>query len=196
MQVCLQITGIHEEKLLAHAKVVSSHGWKYGWPMSTRGATPADLDAIAEIYAHYVATSVATFELDPPDAAEWRRRFAAITDAGLPFLVTERDGAIAGYGYCGPWKSRPAYRATVEDSVYVAPSAIGKGCGTELVRDLLDACSAAGVREVIAVIADTGDPASVELHRRCGFVDAGRLTRVGFKHGRYVDTLLLQRTLA
>ena len=164
--------------------------------MSARAATVDDLDAIAEIYRHYVATSIATFEMSPPDAAEWRRRFAAITEAGLPFLVTERDGVVAGYAYCGPWKSRPAYSSTVEDSVYVAPSAIGKGCGTELVRALLDACTAAGIREVIAVIADTGDPASVELHRRCGFIEAGRLTRVGFKHGRYVDTLLLQRTLA
>lgn len=164
--------------------------------MSTRAATPSDLDAIAEIYAHYVATSVATFELEPPDAEELHRRFAAITDAGLPFLVTERDGAIAGYAYCAPWKTRPAYRATVEDSIYVAPSGIGKGCGTELLRDLLDACVAAGVREVIAVIADTGDPASVELHRRFGFVDAGRLTRVGYKHDRFVDTILLQRSLA
>ena len=164
--------------------------------MSTRVATPDDLDAIAEIYAHYVATSLATFELDPPDAAEWRRRFAVIADAGLPFLVAERDGAIAGYAYCAPWKTRPAYRATVEDSVYVAPSAVGQGCGTELVRDLLDACAAAGIREVIAVIADTGDPASVDLHRRFGFVDAGRLTRVGYKHDRFVDTLLLQRSLA
>jgi len=164
--------------------------------MSTRVATPDDLDAIAEIYAHYVATSLATFELDPPDAAEWRRRFAVIADAGLPFLVAERDGAIAGYAYCAPWKTRPAYRATVEDSVYVAPSAVGQGCGTELVRDLLDACGAAGISEVIAVIADTGDPASVELHRRFGFVDAGRLTRVGYKHDRFVDTLLLQRSLA
>jgi phosphinothricin acetyltransferase len=164
--------------------------------MSVRAATLDDLDAIAEIYRHYVVTSIATFETDPPDAAEWRRRFAAITDAGLPFLVTERDGAVAGYAYCGPWKSRPAYRTTVENSVYVAPSAIGNGCGTELVLALLDGCSAAGIREVIAVIADTGDPASVELHRRCGFVEAGRLNRVGVKHGRYVDTLLLQRSLA
>jgi L-amino acid N-acyltransferase YncA len=163
--------------------------------MSTRAATVDDLDAIAEIYRHYVATSIATFEMDPPDAAEWRRRFAAITDAGLPFLVTERDGAVAGYAYCGPWKSRPAYRATVEDSVYVAPSHIGHGCGTELLRDLLDACGAAGIREVIAVIADTGDSASVELHRRFGFVDAGTLTRVGFKQDRYIDTFLLQRSL-
>jgi phosphinothricin acetyltransferase len=180
----------------ANEAVVRWHAHKYGGAMPTRAATVDDLDAIAEIYGHYVATSVATFEMDPPDAVEWRRRFAAITDARLPFLVTERDGVVAGYAYCGPWKSRPAYRATVENSVYVAPSAIGKGCGTELMRGLLDACVAAGIREVVAVIADTGDPASVELHRRCGFIEAGRLTRVGFKHGRYVDTLLLQRTLA
>jgi phosphinothricin acetyltransferase len=160
--------------------------------MPTRPATPDDLAAIAEIYAHYVATSVATFELDPPDGDEWRRRYDAIVATGLPFLVTERDDAIAGYAYCAPWKTRPAYRATVEDSVYVAPEAVGQGCGTELLRDLLGACRAAGLREVIAVIADSGDPASVELHHRLGFVDAGRLTNVGYKFDRYVDTVLLQ----
>jgi phosphinothricin acetyltransferase len=163
--------------------------------MPTRIATPDDLDAIAEIYAHYVRTSVATFELEPPDAQEWRRRHAAITDAGLPFVVIERDGVVAGYAYCAPWKTRPAYAATVEDSVYVAPGAVGTGCGTELMRALLAACAVAGVREVIAVIADTGDPASVDLHRRFGFGEAGRLQRVGYKHDRYVDTLLLQRSL-
>lgn len=164
--------------------------------MSARPAVPSDLAAIAEIYAHYVTGSVATFELDPPDAREWLRRFTAVTDAGLPFLVTERDGALAGYAYCGPWKTRPAYRATVEDSVYVAPWALGRGCGTELLAALLDACGRAGIREVIAVIADSGDPASVALHRRFGFVDAGRLARVGHKHDRFVDTVLLQRSLA
>lgn len=164
--------------------------------MPTRTATPDDLAAIAAIYAHYVRTSVATFELDPPAPAEWRQRFDAIVGNGLPFVVTERDGAIAGYAYCTPWKTRPAYATTVEDSVYVSPSAVGQGCGTELMRDLLDACRAARIREVIAVIADTGDSASVDLHHRFGFTDAGRLTRVGYKHDRYVDTLLLQRTLA
>ena len=164
--------------------------------MPTRSATSDDLAAVADIYAHYVLTSVATFELEPPDAAEWRRRFEAIVGAGLPFLVTERDGVVAGYAYCAPWKTRPAYAGTVEDSVYVSRSAVGQGCGTELMRDLLDACRAAGLREVIAVIADTGDPASVDLHRRFGFTDAGRLVRVGEKHGRRVDTLLLQRSLA
>lgn len=164
--------------------------------MPTRTATPDDLDAIAEIYAHYVRTSVATFEMDPPDRAEWRRRFDAITEGGLPFLATERDGVVAGYAYCAPWKTRPAYAATVEDSVYVAPSALGQGCGSELMRALLDACGSAGIREVIAVIADSGDPASVQLHHRFGFTDAGRLVRVGYKHDRFIDTLLLQRSLA
>jgi phosphinothricin acetyltransferase len=164
--------------------------------MPARPAAPSDLTAIAEIYAHYVTGSVATFELDPPDAEEWLRRFAAVTAAGLPFLVTERDGAVAGYAYCGPWRTRPAYRATVEDSVYVAPWALGRGCGAELLAALLEACGHIGVREVIAVIADSGDAASIALHRRFGFVDAGRLTRVGHKHDRFVDTVLLQCSLA
>jgi L-amino acid N-acyltransferase YncA len=164
--------------------------------MPTRTATADDLGDIAGIYAHYVHTSVATFELEPPDLDEWRRRFDAITNQGLPFLVTERDGVVAGYAYCAPWKTRPAYAATVEDSVYIAPAAVRTGCGAELLGDLLDACRAASIREVIAVIADTGNPASIELHRRFGFADAGRLTRVGYKHDRYVDTVLLQRSLA
>jgi L-amino acid N-acyltransferase YncA len=162
---------------------------------SVRSASLSDLDAIAEIYAHYVATSLATFELDAPDRAEWARRFGAITDAGLPFLVLERSGVLAGYAYCAPWKLRPAYRTTAENSVYVAPWAVGHGCGTELMTALLEACRGAGLRELVAVIADTGDPASVELHHRFGFVDAGRLTRVGYKHDRWIDRLLLQCTL-
>lgn len=160
--------------------------------MPVRTATAEDLPAIADIYAHYVRHSVATFETDPPDPAEWARRFTAIVDAGLPFVVTERSGVVAGYAYCAPWKTRPAYRSTVEDSVYVAPSAVGTGCGAELLTALLDRCTATGLREVIAVIADSGDPASVHLHRRHGFRDAGRLTQVGHKHGRWIDTVLLQ----
>ena len=160
--------------------------------MSVRTATAADLPAVAEIYAHYVAGSVATFELEAPDAAEWERRHLAVVDAGLPFLVTERDGVVAGYAYCAPWKTRPAYRATVEDSVYVAPWAVGTGCGAELLAELLDRSRDAGVREVIAVIADSGDPASVRLHRRLGFRDAGRLVQVGYKHDRWIDTVLMQ----
>ncbi|MGW0158578.1 N-acetyltransferase family protein [Mycobacterium sp. NPDC003323] len=160
--------------------------------MSVRTATVDDLPAIADIYAHYVGNSVATFEIDAPDLAQWVRRFGAIVDAGLPFLVVERAGAVVGYAYCAPWKTRPAYRATVEDSVYVAPSAIGTGCGAELLAALLQRCAAAGIREVIAVIADSGDPASARLHRRFGFREAGRLVRVGHKHDRWIDTVLLQ----
>ncbi|MEU3272414.1 N-acetyltransferase family protein [Saccharomonospora sp. NPDC006951] len=160
-----------------------------------RAATEDDLASIAEIYAHYVTTSLSTFELRPPDRPEWERRFAAITDAALPFLVTENDGLVAGYAYCGVWKPRPAYRHTVEDSIYLAPWATGKGIGGALLDALLDACTARGIREVIAVIADSGENASLRLHRGRGFIEAGRLRRVGFKHGRLVDTLLLQRSL-
>lgn len=112
--------------------------------MPTRTATVDDLPAVAGIYAHYVLTSVATFELEPPDDTEWRRRFEAVVGAGLPFLVAERDGEVVGYAYCAPWKTRPAYAGTVEDSVYVSPSAVGQGCGTELMGELLDVCRAAG----------------------------------------------------
>ena len=154
------------------------------------------MTTVAQIYAHYVTTSVATFEIEPPDAEEWRRRFTAVDAAGLPFLVAERDGVVAGYAYCAPWKTRPAYRATVEDSVYVAPWAVGRGCGAELLAAQLEARRTAGLREVIAVDADSGDPASLALHRRFGFAEAGRLARVGFKHDRFVDTVLLQRSLA
>lgn len=160
--------------------------------MTVRPATVDDLAAIAEIYAHYVTTSVATFEMEVPDVDEWNSRFAAFVGARLPFLVIERDRAVAGYAYCAPWKTRPAYRATVEDSVYVAPWAVGTGCGAELLAALLDVCRAVGVREVIAVIADSGDPASVALHRRFGFRDAGRLVNVGYKHERWIDTVLMQ----
>ncbi len=162
-------------------------------------ASPEDLPGIGEIYAHYVEHSVATFELSPPDEREWAGRMADVLDAGLPFLVAEHDGRVAGYAYCAPWKPRPAYRGTVENSIYLAPWAIGRGLGGLLLDELLSACGQAGVREVIAVVAvdpDGADPASRGLHERRGFVSAGRLRAVGHKHGRRLDTLLLQRSLA
>lgn len=179
--------------------------------VSIRPAEASDLGAVERIYAHYVSTTTVSFELEPPDAAAWHDRFAHVTGAGLPFLVAELsevdgvagdgvagDGSagVAGYAYCAPWKPRPAYRRTVEDSIYVAPWAGRRGVGGQLLGALLDACVAAGVREVIAVIVDTGDPASTRLHTRHGFVTAGRLARVGFKHGTWLDTMLLQRGLA
>jgi L-amino acid N-acyltransferase YncA len=160
-----------------------------------RPAVQGDLDAIGEIYAHYVRTGVATFEIDPPDAREWGRRFDAVIDSGLPFISAEMDGAVVGYAYCVPWKSRPAYRHTAEDSVYIASDAVGAGIGGRLLDTLLTGCSDVGVRQVIAVIADADADASLALHRNRGFTDAGRLSSVGFKHGRWLDTLLLQRTL-
>jgi len=154
-----------------------------------------DLDAIGEIYAHHVWTGVATFEVDPPDAREWARRFYAVIDSGLPFVSAEIDGVLAGYAYCVPWKSRPAYRHTVEDSVYLSPEAVGRGIGGRLLDAVLVGCSDAGIRQVIAVIVDDDADASLALHRNRGFVDAGRLSSVGFKHGRWLDTLLLQCSL-
>jgi phosphinothricin acetyltransferase len=161
-----------------------------------RPARRPDLAAAHEIYAHYVATSAATFELTAPSVDEWTRRFEGLTAAGLPFVVAELGDRIAGYAYCSAWKPRPAYRQTVEDSIYVAPWAAGQGIGGALLDELLRACAESGVREVLAVVADTGDPASLILHRKRGFADAGRLRAVGFKHGRWLDTVLLQRSLA
>ena len=160
-----------------------------------RPTIPDDLDAIGAIYAHHVQTGVATFELTAPDVAELQSRLHAIASVGLPFLTATLDGRVAGYAYCAPWKTRPAYRHTVEDSIYVAPDAVGRGVGGLLLDALLIDCARAGVREVIAVIVDADGPASLALHRNRGFVDAGRLTAVGYKHGRWLDTVLLQRSL-
>jgi L-amino acid N-acyltransferase YncA len=161
-----------------------------------RPAAADDLDAIADIYAHHVRSGVATFEVDPPGGREWRRRFRAVTDSGLPFLAAEVAGDVAGYAYCAQWKSRAAYRHTVEDSVYLAPDVAGRGIGGGLLDALLTGCQDAGIRQVIAVIVDADANASLALHRNRGFVDAGRLTAVGFKHDRWLDTVLLQRTLS
>ena len=164
--------------------------------MAIRPTSPGDLDAVREIYAYHVRTGVATFELTPPDRSEWLQRLRAVTAHGLPFLTATLDGEVAGYAYCVPWKTRPAYQHTVEDSVYVAPQAVGRGVGGRLLDALLEECAQSGVREVIAVIVDADGAASLALHRNRGFVDAGRLTAVGFKHGRWLDTLLLQRSLS
>ena len=160
-----------------------------------RAALPADLGAIAAIFAHYVTTSEATFEETPPGVSQWQRRLDDLTERGLPFLVAEADGTVAGYALAGPWRPKPAYRHTVEDSIFLAPERTGRGLGGLLLRALLADCASAGAHQALAVIADTGDPASVMLHKSCGFTEAGRLRAVGYKHGRWVDTLLLQLDL-
>jgi L-amino acid N-acyltransferase YncA len=155
-----------------------------------------DLEGVAKIFAHYVTASVATFEETPPTVQTWRQRFHDLSALRLPLLVAEAAGRVVGYAYASPWRPKPAYRYTVENSVYVAPDWTGKGLGRLLLDALLAECARAGARQVIAIIAETGDPASAALHRACGFTDAGRLKEVGYKHGRWIDTLLLQRDLS
>ena len=160
-----------------------------------RAAVPADLEQVTAIYAHYVTTSVATFEEVPPTAADWRRRLDDLAGRNLPFLVAESGPVVGGYAYAAPWRPKPAYRHTVEDTVYVSPAHTGLGLGSALLGALLAGCERAGARQVIAVIADPGSDASVALHRRLGFSPAGRLRRAGFKHGWWIDTVLMQREL-
>ncbi|MFG1617138.1 GNAT family N-acetyltransferase [Nonomuraea wenchangensis] len=160
-----------------------------------RPAVPADLAAVTAINAHYVANTVITFEETPPTVADWQARLADLTARGFPFLVAEVGGEVAGYAYAGPWRPKPAYRHTVEDSIYLAPGHSGRGLGGALLGALIDGATAAGLRRMIAVIADAGDDRSIALHRRHGFTEAGRLTEVGFKLGRWVDTTLMERPL-
>jgi L-amino acid N-acyltransferase YncA len=164
--------------------------------LTVRPVSHADLGQVGDIFAWYAVHSVATFEDSARTQAAWSQHADELAELGLPFLVAEADGAIAGYAYAGPWRRKPAYRSTVEDSVFVAPGRTGLGIGRRLLTELLAACTDAGVRQVIAVIADSGDQASVALHLACGFSQAGRLTDVGFKRGRWIDTVLMQRTLA
>jgi L-amino acid N-acyltransferase YncA len=165
-------------------------------PVIVRPAELADAAGVAAIYAHYVVTSAVTFDESAPASEEMADKIASVTSATLPFLVAETEGRVGGYAYLSPYSDRSAYRYTVESSVYVAPDARGRGVGRALLERLLAEAEPAGVREVIAIIAVTDDPASVALHRVCGFREAGRLEAVGFKHGRWHDTLLMQRSLS
>ncbi|GAA4727275.1 GNAT family N-acetyltransferase [Isoptericola chiayiensis] len=161
-----------------------------------RRAVVADLGAVAAILEPYVTGTCVTFDEVPPSSADWERRLDDADARGLPFLVAELEGAVVGYAYAAPWRPKAAYRHTVEDTIYLAPQTQGEGVGTRLLSALLDACTVAGVRQVVAVIAD--DPAaagSVPLHRRLGFEVTGVLRDVGVKHGRSVSTMLMQRTL-
>jgi L-amino acid N-acyltransferase YncA len=160
-----------------------------------RPAASGDLDAVAAIFSHYVTSSVVTFEVTPPTAQDWRRTRDDLAARGLPFLVCEFDGEVAGYAYAAPWRAKPAYRHTVESTIYLALDRTGRGLGRRLLRALQEHCALAGLNQMIAVIADGGNPASIALHRACGFTDAGRLRNVGRKHGHLIDTLLMQHDL-
>jgi phosphinothricin acetyltransferase len=164
--------------------------------VALRPVTAADAEAVSRIYAHHVEHSVATFDLEAPDPDGWLARSADITSAGWPFLVAVDDGAVVGFAYVSPWRPRPAYRHTVEDSIYLAPGSSGRGIGRALLGEVLDRAARAGAEQAVAVIADSGDPASAALHRALGFSEAGRLRRVGRKHGRVLDVVLMQASLA
>ena len=162
---------------------------------SIRPATPADIPAITRIYAHAVRHGTASFELEPPDEAEMMRRMRALFDGGYPYLVAEAEGAVAGYAYAGPYRTRPAYRFSVENSVYVAPEAHRRGIGRLLLDALISECEARGYRLMIAVIGDSAQTASIELHRAAGFKLVGAFEGVGYKFDRWLDTVLMQRPL-
>jgi phosphinothricin acetyltransferase len=155
-----------------------------------------DLAAIAAIYAEAVLTGTASYELDPPGEAEMIRRWSELVARGFPHIVAVEEGGVLGYAYAGPYRPRPAYRFSVEDSIYIAPAAQGRGVGRALLGELIRVCEAGGFRQMIAVIGGgTEHPASVGLHKALGFREIGVIEGSGFKHGRWLDTILMQRAL-
>lgn len=160
-----------------------------------REARREDVAAIQRIYAHHVLHGVASFEEEPPDEAEMDRRRQEILGRGLPYVVAMRDGVVRGFAYAGPFRPRTAYRYTVEDSVYVAPDAIGQGFGRAALRDVIRRCTDLGMRQMVAVIGDSGNSASIRLHESLGFERAATLRAVGFKLGRWVDSVIMQLSL-
>lgn len=164
--------------------------------MIVRPAAAEDAPALAAIYGHAVLHGFGTFEETPPTPAEMAARWRNIIDRGLPYVVGEDDaGRVLGYAYAGPFRPRPGYRFTVEDSVYVAPDAVGRGVGRAVLGEVLGACETLGVRQILAVIGDSGNLASIALHRALGFADVGVSRGVGFKHGRWVDVVHMQKPL-
>lgn len=154
-----------------------------------------DVEAVTEIYRHHVLHSPATFEIEPPGCDEMARRRREIVGTGFPYLVATRGREIVGYAYAGPYRPRPAYRSTVENSVYIRPGCERQGVGRILLRALLSECESRGFRQVVAVIGDSANLASIGLHEQHGFRMVGTLQSVGFKFGRWLDSVLMQRDL-
>ena len=163
--------------------------------LTLRDAEEHDLPAIQAIYAHHVETGFGSFEESAPGLGEMIRRYHAIRERGMPYMVAVLDGAVRGFAYVATYRPRSAYRHTVENSIYVAPEWHGKGIAAALLAALIERCTQAGYRQMVAVIGDTGNRASVALHERLGFRLVGTLESVGRKQGRWVDTVLMQRTL-
>jgi L-amino acid N-acyltransferase YncA len=163
---------------------------------SIRPATLEDAASIQAIYAHHVKTGTGTFELEPPDLAEIQARMDKISKRGSPWLVAcDEEGHVIGYAYAGAFRERPAYDCTVEDSIYLAPEAIGHGVGRALLAELIAQCTQSGYTQMLAVIGDSANLASIGLHRTMGFEDVGVLRDVGYKFGRYLDVVILQKSL-
>jgi phosphinothricin acetyltransferase len=164
--------------------------------VAIRPAIDADMGAVAAIYRHHVLHGTATFETEPPTAEEMRQRRIAISERGLPYLVAEdRDGRVLGYAYAGAYRPRPAYRNTLENSVYISEESRGHGIGRRLLEALIKKCAALGYRQMVAVIGDSANEASIRLHKALGFQPIGTLRSVGRKHGRWLDTVLMQLAL-
>ena len=163
--------------------------------MQIRDAAEDDISAIARIYGHEVLHGLGTFEEVPPSAEELGRRRRVIVDAGLPYLVAEIEGEIAGYAYAGQFRPRPAYRYSVENSVYIDLGHRGKGVGRALLTALIERCEKGQWRQMVAVIGDSGNAGSIGLHASLGFRKIGEVKSVGFKLGRWVDTVMMQRAL-
>ncbi len=160
-----------------------------------RESTDVDVPAIQSIYAHHVLHGTASFELEPPDLEEIERRRADVLRNGFPFLVAESAGLVLGYAYANFFRMRPAYRFMVENSIYVAHDAGGRGIGRALLSELIAGCEAAGCRQMLAVIGDSGNVASIALHAACGFRFSGVVRASGWKFERWLDTVLMQRDL-
>lgn len=163
--------------------------------LQLRSATLADIPAIQQLYALEVREGVATYEYDAPDEAEMARRMRELVANGFPYLIAELDGVFAGYAYASSYRSRIGYRWTVEDTVYVAPAAQGKGIGRALLTELMRDCESLGFRQMVAVIGEPGNGASVALHEKLGFTTIGVFPGLGRKHGRWLDTVQMQCAL-
>ena len=160
-----------------------------------RQATADDVPAITAIYAYHVETGTASFELSPPTGDEMRERFEACARGDYPYFVAECAGRVVGYAYAGPYRARPAYRHTVENSVYIEADEVGRGIGGALLAVLVEQCKARGFRQMIAIIGGADNAASIRLHAKHGFVETGRLLAVGYKHERWLDTVMMQLAL-
>ena len=164
-------------------------------PIQIRPSKAADMPAIAEIYGYHVHNGLASFELLAPSIDEMTQRRADVISRNFPYLVAEVDGRVAGYAFASLYRARPAYRHTLEDSVYVHKDFTGRGIGRALLDALLEACVKTGARQMIAVIGDSANTASIKLHAACGFKRTGTLKAVGFKFGQWVDSVIMQRTI-